>query len=100
MERIGRAASKMAQGNLLKYNLFVVAISCLLSLLVFFASGFSVLAALFLISLILRPFMPGASDSSHFFHLLKSCLIALGSVVVFLNILAIVKNIKLNKNKV
>ena len=100
MERIGRAASKMAQGNLLKYNFFVVVIATLLSLFLFFASGLSVLAALFLVSLVLRPFMPEAIDSGHYFHLLKSCLIAVVSVTAILDILAIVKNIKTHKNKV
>ncbi len=97
MERIGRAASKMAHGNLVSYNFFVIGISCLISLFVFFASGFSVLAAIFLISLILRPLMPGAFESGHYTHLIKICLVVLASIISLLNIWAIFKNIKFRK---
>jgi len=98
MQRIGIAASKMAQGNLLKYNLFVVVISCLFSMLIFLVCGFTVLAALFLISLALRVFI--LSDSSgNWIHVVKMSMAALGAVIGALNILAILKNIKISKNR-
>ncbi len=96
MERIGLAASKMAQGNLLKYNLFVVGISCLFAIFLFVISGFSVLAALFLISLILRSLLP-PEFSSNWVQVVKMSLISLAVVIGILNVLAIIKNIKLGK---
>ena len=49
MLRIGIAASKMSKGCLSSYNLYVILISCLISLFIFFISGFSILLFIFLI---------------------------------------------------
>jgi len=80
MRRIGIAASKMAKGDLLKYNLFVVGISFLFSLLLLGASGFVVLAALFLIAPI---------------HVIKTSLAALAVIIGLLALTAIIKNFKI-----
>jgi hypothetical protein len=98
MERIGIAASKMAKGNLWTYNVFVVMISCLCALLVFLICGFSILAALFLISLVFRFFMPSGFNAI-WFSIVKLCLLALAVVVGLLNLVAIIKNMKLKKYK-
>ena len=98
MERIGIAASKMAQGSLLKYNFFVVGISCLFSLIIFLISGFSLLVGLLLISLILRAFVP--SEFTHnWIGVVKVSMGALAVLIGALNILAIIKNIKVGKSK-
>ncbi len=99
MERIGLAASKMAQGNLLKYNLFVIGISCLFAVFLFVIAGFSVLAALFVISLIMRSFLP-PDFSSNCVSVVKISLISLAVVIGILNALAIIKNIKIGKRGV
>lgn len=99
MQRIGLAASKMAKGRLALYNLFVVLIASFFSLFVFFIAGFSILAVLFLIFIISRGFMPSAVNAS-FIGITRLSLIALVVVVGIFNLLAIIKNIKLNRHKI
>jgi hypothetical protein len=96
MERIGIAASKMAKGNLFKYNLCVIGISLLCSLLLFFVCGIAIVIALFLISLILRFLLPPEFNSA-WPSIVRVSLIALGAVVGLVTLFAIVKNLKLKK---
>ncbi len=99
MERIGIAASRMAKGKLWTYNLFVVLISCLCSLMIFFICGFTILIALFMISLIFRHFLPPEFNNV-WLSIAKICMLALSVVVALLNGAAIVKNIKLTKQRI
>ena len=99
MLRIGIAASKMAKGNLLTYNLFVLLISCLLSLIIFMVCGISILIIVFLISLGLHAARP-ADFHAGWLHMFKICLIALSVVTGVFNGVAIVRNIKLTRNKI
>ena len=95
MRRIGIAASKMAKGDLFKYHLFVTGISCLFSLLLFLISGFFVLAALLLISIIMRGFTPPGG----WMNVVKLSMTALGGIISLLGVAAIIKNIKFSKHK-
>ena len=99
MQRIGIAASKIAQGNLFKYNFFVIVIAFLCSLLLFLVCGFTILAVLFLISLIFRPFLPSEFHTA-WLAIVRVCLAALGIVIGVLNVLAVVKNVKLTRSKI
>ena len=99
MERIGLAASKMAQGNLLKYNVCVTAISCFFSVFIFLVCGFTVLVSLFIMSLLLRKLIP-IEQSQGFFNIARVSLVALAVLIGMLNVVAIAKNIKVNKNKI
>ena len=99
MLRIGIAASKMAKGRLWTYNLFVVLLSCLFSLLFLLICGFFILIIVFLLSWgvhVLRP----AGFHADWKHMFKICLIILAAVIGILNGVAIIKNIQLTKNKV
>ena len=58
MERIGITASKIAKGRLLMYNLCVIGISFLFSLLVFFIAGSSIMLALIIISYVVEGVLP------------------------------------------
>ncbi len=98
MERIGIAASRMAKGNLLKYNLFVVAISTLFALLLFLVSGFVVLLALLLISIAMRWFLP--QETAVWTHIAGVAVSAVAIIIGILNVLAVVKNIKIGKNRI
>ena len=96
MKRIGIAASRIAKDNLLLYNFCVVVISFLLSLLVFFISGFTLFVGLALISYITKGFMviePGTGLSSF----LAICVVTLAVVVGVINLVAVMVNIKLRK---
>ena len=99
MLRIGVAASKMSKGSLLRYNLYVVLISCLFSFFIFLICGFSILLILFLVSLILHALKP-ADFHSIWVHMFKICLVILALVVGVFNMAAVLKNIQFTKNKI
>ena len=93
MERIGIAASKIAQGNLILYNVFVILISLLFTLLIFFISGFSILAALYLIAVVTQKSI-GPEINSDWKGIVRMCFVSLAVVVGVFNLLAVLKNIK------
>jgi len=99
MLRIGIAASKMSKGSLLSYNLCVILIASLLSLLIFFICGFSILLIVFLVSLILDVIKP-VDFHAGWVHMFKICLAILGTVVGIFNLIAIFKNIQFTKSKI
>ena len=99
MLRIGIAASKMSKGGLLSYNLYVILIACLFSLLIFLLCGFFILLIVFLISLILHALRP-VDYHAGWVHMFKICLIVLSVVVGAFNIIAILKNIQFTRNKI
>ncbi len=96
MERIGIAASKIAKGNLFLYNFYVIAISLLVSILLFLLAGVAVFSGLFIIHFILSPFLP--SMGQHVWDMIFSLsLIALTLLVAMMTLFAISKNIKFKK---
>ena len=99
MLRIGIAASKMTKGSLLSYNLCVILIASLFSLLIFFICGFSILLIVLLVSFILHAIKP-VDFHAGWVHMFKICLIVLGVVVGVFNMAAIFKNIQFTKNKI
>jgi hypothetical protein len=99
MLRIGVAASKMSKGSLLRYNLYVILISCLFSLFIFLICGFSILLIVFLVSLILHAVKP-ADFHAGWVHMFKICLVILALVVGIFNMAAILKNVQFTKNKI
>ena len=99
MRRIGIAASKMSKGGLLSYNLYVILIASLFSLLIFLICGFTILLIVFLVSVILHLIKP-ADFHVGWVHMFKICLIILAVVVVVLNTVAIFKNIQFTKKKI
>ena len=93
MKRIGIAASKISEGNIFLYNIFVLVLSSLFSLLVFFLSGFSIFLAIYLIHVLLT----GSTVFDFYSHwggILKSCMIALAVMMGFFNMCAIGVNLK------
>ncbi len=56
MQRIGLAASKIAQGNIWFYYLAVVVIVCLFAIFVFLVCGFTVALTLFILFLLANGF--------------------------------------------
>ena len=93
MERIGIAASKIAKGNLLLYNFYVILISLLVSLLLFLLAGTVIFVGLWAIRLAIGPFLP--SMSQHLWNLIFSfSLILLTFLVTIVSLFAVSKNIK------
>jgi len=99
MLRIGIAASKMAKGSLLTYNLFVLLISSLFSLIIFLICGLSILIIIFLLAWGLHALRPAVLHAG-WVHMFKICLIILAVVTGIFNSVAIIRNIQFTKNKI
>ncbi len=93
MERIGIAASKIAKGNFFLYHFFVILITVLFSLLVFFISGACIVIVLFAVAYISNN--GHLEDIQAWFPLISICLICLGVTMLVLAICAVLKNIKI-----
>ncbi len=94
MKRIGIAASRISKGNLLLYNFYVILLSILFSLVIFFLSSFTLLVSFAILSFISKGFMvfePDSGLSSTF----TVCMAALAIVVAVISLAAILINIKL-----
>ncbi|MFA5087541.1 MAG: hypothetical protein WC552_00740 [Candidatus Omnitrophota bacterium] len=98
MERIGIAASKMAKGNLFLYNVFVVLLSVLFSVLIFFIAGSSIVLGLIIISFLVNGIMPLEFEKAGA-NILHICLVTLTTLVVIFNLFAISRNIRFSKIK-
>jgi len=97
MERIGIASSKIAKGNLVIYNLFVVLLSTLFSILVFFISGCFIVVTLILVAYLSNKGMTPDLEEG-WIPMMVICMICLAVVTMIFNLCAILKNIKLKKN--
>ena len=98
MERIGLAASKIAKGNLFIYNIFVVLLSFLFSLLIFVLAGSTMILTLLLIGYIMNEIFP-QNYEKEWTSVMKLCMITLTVLIGLFNFLAILKNFKLSKPK-
>ena len=96
MERIGRAASKMAKGNLWFYNGWVVFISFLFSVLIFFIGGSAIAVALILIAFGTKGVLP-VNFEKEWISIGLICMISLSIFVGLFSLIAILKNIKFHK---
>jgi len=96
MERIGIAASKVAQGNLLLYNLYVLLITFLIAILLFFLAGSATFLGLLIIRLAIGPFVPSISQGMWNLIFCYS-LVALTVLVALISLVAISKNIRFKK---
>ena len=98
MQRIGIAASKIAKGNLLVYNLFVVLISFLFSLFIFFLSGSAIVIALIVMAYVFSGIIP-IDFEKNWISIMFLCMMTLTIVVSIFNLLAIFRNIKLYRSR-
>ncbi len=98
MERIGIAASKIAKGNLLLYNLYVILLSFLFSLLIFFIAGCPIVLALIVIGYIVSGVLP-TDFGEDWVSVIQVCMVSLTVVVSGVNLFAVLKNIKLTKSR-
>ena len=95
MERIGIAASKMAKGNLFVYNFYVILLSFLFSLLLFFIAGTSIVLSLIVIGSIASGL--SAELSGQWMAVVRVCMGVLTGVVSCINLFAVIKNVRFKK---
>ena len=96
MERIGIAASKIAKGNLFLYNFFVILLSALFSLIVFFITGSAIVVVLTIVAYVSSS--GGAPDlEMGWMSVMLVALICLFIIVAIFNIAAVAKNFRLRK---
>lgn len=93
MRRIGLAASKIAQGDLIKYNFFVIVISTLCAVLFFVVCGVSMALALLVVSFVMRWLLPSQFQQL-WPTMIGTCAMMLVALVGVLHVIAIIKNIK------
>ena len=97
MERIGIAASKMAKGNLFLYNLFVILLAFLFSLIIFVIAGATIVLALVVFASLGGQLAPAALKQI-WSSVLSVCMITLTVVITIFYLLALIKNLKLHKS--
>lgn len=95
MERIGIAASKMSRGNVWLYHFYVILISFLFSLLIFFIAGSSIMLGLIIIGYLVSGVLPG-DYPREWVNVVIVCMISLTVIVSIFTLFAIGKNIKMN----
>lgn len=99
MERIGIAASKIAKGSLFLYNFFVVLITFLFALLIFFVSGSSIVIVLVGIAYATSVgFLPDLQRG--WIPFMVVCLQCLATVIGILAFWVITRNIKFHKKRI
>ena len=96
MERIGIAASKMAKGNLFVYNLWVIFIAFVFSLFVFILTGATILLALVVLAYVGEEVMP-MNFTKNWSSILTVCLVCLSIIMTLFYVMALAKDLKLNK---
>jgi hypothetical protein len=96
MERIGIAASRIAKGNLIIYNFFVIIISVLFSAVIFFIAGLAIMMALLIISYVINGIL-GTDFDKGWLSVQLTCLSSLALIVGIFNFVAIIKNFKISK---
>lgn len=96
MKRIGIAASKMAKGNLLLYNGWVIFISFLFSFFIFFIGGSAIAIALIVMTYSIRGVMP-VNFEKEWISIGLICMISLAAVVGLFCLIAISRNIKFHR---
>jgi hypothetical protein len=96
MERIGYAASKMAKGNLWFYNLYVIGLAFLFSLLVFLVAGSAVFLALVIFGYVVVRVMP-CQWGQPWQDIIRICMLVLTIVILLINFFAIFRNLKFRK---
>lgn len=96
MKRIGMAASRISKGNVRLYNTYVILISLLFSIFLFFIVGLAVILAIGIVMLFGPETMTQELRDS-WQTVTRMCGQALALVVVVFNAIAIVVNVKLVK---
>jgi len=98
MKRIGIAASKMAKGNLVLYNSYVVLISFLFSLFIFIVAGCTVVFALIAFAYVSNELIATEFEKG-WLGIFAVCMITLTVVMFLFNLIAISTNMKLPSKK-
>ena len=84
----------MAKGNLAAYNLSVIGITFLCSLLIYLIAGSAVVFSLIVIGYIVNGVLPAALDEQ-WGRMVYVCMISLAAVVGLFSFFAVVRNIRL-----
>ena len=96
MKRIGILASRIAKDNLMLYNFYVLLLSGLFSLIIFFLSAFSIVAGLALMMYVTKGIMMIGPEAG-FIKLLMTSMAVLAVVVGIVNLVAVLMNVRVRK---
>lgn len=94
MDRIGIAASKMAKGSIVLYNVYVALLIFLFALFILVIAGAAVMLALIIVGYIVNGLLP-QDLLKDWNQIVSTCMVALTVVVGFFAVLALIRNFKL-----
>jgi len=98
MKRIGIAASKIAKGNMILYNFYVILISALFSSFIFIISGSIVFFGLMVITYFINEILEGVGEIN-WVAIQQVCMITLTLIIVLFNLVAVCINLKFTKTE-
>lgn len=98
MDRIGIAASKIAKGNVVLYNTYVVVLTFLFSLFVFMIAGAAIMLALIIVGYFVDGLLPN-DLLQDWRQVVVACMVSLTAVVGFFAVYALIRNFKLKLSK-
>ncbi|HPB68704.1 MAG TPA: hypothetical protein PLT76_00890 [Candidatus Omnitrophota bacterium] len=96
MERIGLAASKVAKGNLVVYNLIVILLSFLYCSLMFLIAGATILFSLIVLGYIVSGLLP-QDYGQDWWAVIRLCMLLLTGIVAIVNLYAVGRNFKFKR---
>ena len=95
MDRIGIAASKMAKGNIVLYNGYVVLLTFLFAFFVFVVAGAAIMLALVIVGYIINGLLP-QDLLKDWNSIVAVCMVSLTVVVGFFAAVALIRNFSLD----
>lgn len=98
MKRIGIAASKMAKGNPVLFNFYVILISSLASFFIFVIAGCMIIFSIVVIAYISNEVMPFDLEKS-WTSIIVICMVSLTVVMTLFNLFAIMINFRIARRK-
>jgi len=98
MNRIGIAASKIAKGDIVLYNAYVLLLVFLFALFIFVIAGAAIMLALILVGFLVEGMLP-QDLLRDWRQVITVCMATLTGVVGFFAAVAIIRNVKFKLSK-
>ncbi len=98
MNRIGIAASKIAKGDIVLYNAYVLLLVFLFALFIFVIAGAAIMLALMVVGFLVKGLLPQDLFGA-WRQIITVCMATLTGVVGFFAVVAIVRNVKFKLSK-
>lgn len=94
MDRIGIAASKIAKGNIVLYNIYICILTFLFAFFIFVVAGAAIMMALIIVGYIVNGLLP-QDLLKDWNKIISVCMVSLTVVVGFFAAVALIRNFKI-----